>query len=92
MFITSMVLREKTEVEESVKDGHSCVFLRCSRSSCCVYSINMYFSFFSVKLYVKCIDKFRIVYFEFYAQCCSNDINVLKVHLLNMFVHYINHH
>lgn len=50
----------------------------------------MYFSLFSVKIYVKCIDEFRIVYFEFYAQCCLN--GVLKKHLLNVFVHYINHH
>lgn len=39
-----------------------------------VYYINNYFSFFSVKVCVKCIDKFRLVYFEFYAQCCSNGV------------------
>lgn len=53
----------------------------------------MYFYFFSVKVYVKCIDKFRLVYFEFYAHCCSNGVKgSKKKHLLNVFVHYINHH
>lgn len=49
----------------------------CYRSSC-VYYINMYFSFFSVKIYVKCIYKFRLVYFEFYAQCCLNGVKGSK--------------
>lgn len=38
----------------------------------------MYFSFFSVKIYVKCIDKFRLVYFEFYVQCCLNGVKGSK--------------
>lgn len=37
----------------------------CYKSSSCVYYINMYFSFFYVKVCVKCIDKSRLVCFEF---------------------------
>lgn len=77
MFISSMMLREKKN-KEVLSDGARKwkrtdipVFYKgCFRSSC-VYYINMYFSLFSVKIYVKCIDEFRIVYFEFYAQWCS---------------------
>lgn len=45
----------------------------------------MYFSFFSVKVYVKCIDKFKLVYFEFYAQCYSNGVKGSK----KAFVKYV---
>lgn len=85
MLITSMVLREEKEEEKVVSEdvrkskrmGIPVFYQGCYRSSC-VYYINMYFSFFSVKIYVKCIDKFRLVYFEFYAQCCLNGVKDSK--------------
>lgn len=61
------------------------------RSSCCVYSINI-FSFFSVKVYVKCVDKFILVYFESDARCSNGVKGSKKKNLLNVFVHSINHH
>lgn len=40
----------------------------------CVYYINMCFFFFSLKVYAESIDKFRLVYVEFYAHCCLNGV------------------
>lgn len=94
VFVTSMVLRE--EKEEKVLGGS---FKSKGRAFLCftkdvidphVYYINIYFSFFIVTVYVKCIDKFRLLHFEFYAQCCSGGVKGSKKHLLNMFVHHLS--
>lgn len=70
--------KSSVKVWESWRTGIPVLYEGCYRSSCCVYYINMYFSFFSVKVCVKCINKFRLVYFEFHAQCCLNGVKGSK--------------